>query len=365
MKIAANRILVIATRQIGDVLLVTPLLHSIRRAYPDACIDVLVFENKADILSGNPDINTTITIAERPSSEQYKALLSHIFRRYDLAISTLTGDRPIFYAFLAAKKRISVVPADRWQDKWKRFINQAWCEFDDDNTHTVTQNLQLAKLLEIPLHYKVQLPQHPDSIKRLNDCLPFAWQQEKFIVLHLLPMWFYKRWSTKAWCQLASYLGQKNYKIVLTGGNGHTELSYIETLKPCMPVGTVSTAGQLHFSEVARLLQSASLYIGPDTAVTHLAAAAGTPTVALFGPTNPIKWAPYPKAYTCESGSPYQRKGMQKKGNILLIQGEDERQCVPCHEEGCDRHRQSNSRCLQNLSANTVITAIQQHYPHI
>ena len=59
-KYSPNQILLIATRQIGDVLLVTPLLRSLRRAYPDAIIDVLVYEHKGGMLEGNPDYNTFI-----------------------------------------------------------------------------------------------------------------------------------------------------------------------------------------------------------------------------------------------------------------------------------------------------------------
>ena len=92
-----SAILLIATRQIGDVLLITPLLRSLRRAYPDAVIDVLVYENNGGMLEGNPDYNTLISVAEHPSFGEYKMLFKQIFRRYDLAISTLSGDRPLIY----------------------------------------------------------------------------------------------------------------------------------------------------------------------------------------------------------------------------------------------------------------------------
>ena len=67
-----------------------------------------------------------------------------------------------------------------------------------------------------------------------------------------------------------------------------------------MPEGVVNLAGKLAFWEVALLIGSSKVYIGPDTAVTHLAASTGTPTVALYGPTNPVKWAPWPHGYRQE-----------------------------------------------------------------
>jgi heptosyltransferase-3 len=86
-----------------------------------------------------------------------------------------------------------------------------------------------------------------------------------------------------------------------------------------------------------------------------LAAAVGTPTVALFGPSNPVKWGPWPKGYA-EGRDPYRLKGTQRVNNVVLLQGEGD--CVPCMQEGCDRHNGSLSICLQNLPARRVIDAL-------
>ncbi|EIJ41487.1 ADP-heptose:LPS heptosyltransferase [Beggiatoa alba B18LD] len=355
MKFPAQKILLIATRQIGDVLLITPLLRSLRRAYPDAQIDVLVFKGKEGILKGNPDYQHLLTIAERPHWREHLALLARLFRRYDLAVSTLAGDRPVFYSWLAAPQRVSIVPPLDKKSAWKRWILQGWTELDDENTHTVTQNLRLADVLAIPRYSAVVAPSLPTDIAQLSTCLPFAWQKTPYAVLHLLPMWRYKRWTLAGWANIAHYLHQRGLKIILTGGGGETELKYLSEAMQKMPDSVVNLAGQLQFSEVATLLNHAKIYIGPDTAVTHLAAAVGVPTVALYGPTNPVKWSPYPSDYQADS-PPFLKQGSQRCGNVFLIQGAGD--CVPCHQEGCDRHRDSDSRCLQTLEPATVIQAI-------
>ncbi|MFI4923362.1 MAG: glycosyltransferase family 9 protein, partial [Burkholderiales bacterium] len=61
-----EKILVIATLRIGDVLLTTPLIRSLRRARPHAQIDALVFAGTEGIIAANPDLRSVITIAERP-----------------------------------------------------------------------------------------------------------------------------------------------------------------------------------------------------------------------------------------------------------------------------------------------------------
>jgi len=352
MNYKANKILIIATRRLGDVLLITPLLRSIRHAYPDAQIDILVYKHTTAILEGNPDYNHLIPVAEHPNKKEYKTLLKQIFRRYDLSISTLAGDRPIIYALLAAAKRIAIVPPKRWQDSWKRWLVQAWTELDDDKTHTVVQYLRLADLLGIKRYYEIIPPQLTNSNSKLDGLLSFARQKQSYAVLHLAPMWNYKRWTLNGWKELSQYLINSGLKVVLTGGNGKEEIHYIKEALDIMPDTITNLAGKLSFSEVTELIKNSQIYIGPDTAVTHLAAATGTPTIALFGPTNPLKWAPWPCQYA-DDKTPFDFIGTKKIANVVLLQGQGD--CVPCHQEGCDQHRESSSRCLEEISSDTVI----------
>jgi heptosyltransferase-3 len=355
MRFPAEKILLIVTRQIGDVLLTTPLLRSLRLAYQNALIDVLVYKGTEGILRDNPDVSNLITVSKNPSIREYASLVSRIFRRYDLSLTTQCGDRPAIYAFEAAPKRVNIVPPYRLQEAWKRWIAQGWTELDDRDTHTVIQNLRLCDVLEIPRYYDVIPPESPEATQTLEKRLPFELGGHPYAVFHMVPLRYYKRWTPEGWAEVAKHLASKGLPIVITGGGDGEEKAYVRSARSRMPEQVVDLAGELTFGEVSLLLRSCKVYIGPDTAVTHLAAATGAATVAIYGPTNPVKWAPWPHGYSRDK-NPFDRKGTQRVGNVLLMQGEGD--CVPCHQEGCDRHRLSKSRCLEELSPRAVIEGV-------
>jgi len=103
------KILVVTLRRLGDVLLATPLLRTLRQGCPGASLDVLVFAGSERILKGNPDVDRVLTMPERPSLAQTLRLIAHLWRRYDLAVCTQSGDRPTFMTLLAGRRRVGLV----------------------------------------------------------------------------------------------------------------------------------------------------------------------------------------------------------------------------------------------------------------
>lgn len=344
-----KRILVITTRQIGDVLLTTPLLRSLRQAYPDAIIDFLGYVNKCGMLTGNQDINDVITIVEKPNFKQFWQLSKRIYRRYDLSISTLSGDKPHFYAWLAAKQRIGFVDDTSKKTAWKRSICQHWYVFDNVNTHTVLQNLVVLDALGVEKIPTITLPkaQTPPQLPT-----------QAYAVIHPYPMWHYKRWTEQGWLHVIEHLLQHNLQVIITGGPSEAETAFCAKLNQHFEQNVINLAGKTSIAELADYLSNAHCFVGPDTSITHMAAAANCPTIALFGPSNAIKWGPWPATYQ-QLTNPYVEKHYpwQQQHNVILVQA-SQLDCFPCYQEGCDRHKQSDSECLQALDANIVTQAI-------
>lgn len=352
-----KRILVIITRRIGDVLLTTPLIHTLKAAWPQAKIDVLVFKNTQDILSNHPDINQVIFAPDSKSKLANLKWTMGLWNQYDLAISALTSDRATFSAWIAGKYRIGLVE-NQPKLRWKKYLLNDSVPFDNLTTHTVSMALKLASKLGLPLKNNISVnwnQKDSDHVEALfsefaiNDVQAFA-------VLHTYPKFAYKMWHSDGWLELVTWLNKQNIKVILTGSSDQYEMSFIQSLMDKLPAQTLNFAGRLNFAQMAYLLKKACVYVGPDTVATHLAAAIGTPTVALFGPSNPIKWGPWPSGYS-EVDSPWKMIGAsQQVANVILLQGLGD--CVPCLQEGCDRHTNSRSKCLDNLPASRVTTAI-------
>jgi heptosyltransferase-3 len=337
------RVLVVALRRLGDVLLTTPLIRSVKRAYPAATIDALVFAGTEGILAGNPDLAQVIAIPQRPSAGENLALIRRLARRYDVALSTQTGDRPTTLAWIAGRQSVGPLEPNRFSAKLKRLaLSRSFIA--DREQHRVLEVLRLAELLGIPAIAEIVCP--TGEVRR--DLVP----AQPFAVIHAAPMFTYKRWTADGWRALAVALRQRGLAIVTSGAAG--DRPYLdEVWRDC---DVIRLDGKLAWPELAAALAAAKVYVGPDTAVTHLAAATNTPTVALYGPTDPRLWGPWPVGGL---DRPWAAAGtIQQRGNVWLVQ--NPLPCLPCQLEGCQRRLDSFSRCLDELTPTQVISAVDQ-----
>jgi heptosyltransferase-3 len=342
------RILVITLRRLGDVLLTTPLIRTVRRGIPQATLDVMVFRGGERILKGNPDIDGVITAAERPSPREALSLLRRLWRRYDLVISTQPGDRPTGFALAASRRRVGLVPrAGETGAWWKRHAYHVAVPLERD-AHHVTRTLALATALGLPHAPDIVCPQGPAFV--VDEIAPRA----PYAVVHANPFYRYKRWTDAGWRALARGLAERGLAVVVTESRDPAERAYMESLWTGTDV--IRERGRLDWAGLTALLKGAAVYVGPDTSVTHLAAGSGCPTVALYGPTSPRLHGPWPVGGLAE---PWQPAGtIQHHGNVWVVQ--NPLPCLPCEKLGCAGHLDSHSRCLDELPTAAVLRVIDQ-----
>ncbi|HEY1229273.1 MAG TPA: glycosyltransferase family 9 protein, partial [Ramlibacter sp.] len=161
-------------------------------------------------------------------------------------------------------------------------------------------------------------------------------------------------WPLESYAALVQALLARGVQVVLTGSGGARDQACIAPLRSLGAAPQLlDVSGRLDFNQLAGLLGRAALYVGPDTSVSHLAASAGVPTIAVFGPTNPQRWAPWPATV---AQSDYERRSLaQVVGNVTLLQAG--LPCVPCGRAGCHDHNQSHSDCLAVITPKRVVEA--------
>lgn len=342
-----DRILVIVTRQIGDVLLTTPLIRAAKARWPRASIDVLGFAGTLGMLRGNPDVNELVEVQPGAGWRQSWPLIRKLWRRYDLALIAQYTDRAHLYGWVAARVRSGQVPADR-RSWWKRAMLRHSVELGDLHTHVVIEKLRLLSpwVTYASAQSVVAPPAEP-----LPDDLRTQLRVGHYVVLQVPSLVPYKQWPLAHYAQLARELVDRGHLVVLTGGPSPADRAMVAEVAAKVHQ-VIDACGQLSLNQMACLLLGASLYVGPDTSITHLAAACGIPLIALYGPIDPKFWGPWPAAWPPEQ--PYDSRGpRQHRGNVILLQGDQA--CVPCSAAGCDRHPGSRSLCLDTMSHERVL----------
>lgn len=372
-----KKVLFIATRQIGDVLVTTPLIQQARELWPEAEFHFLGYRGKLDMLKGNPDIAELIETSDRPGFGEYLSLFNRLFQRYDLAIVTQPSDRAYFYGLVAAFRRVGVLgghpqglteqdkakksKSDK-QNAWKKAICLHTVDVDYFGQHVITEKLRLLEVFykNVQDLFSKPISVVPPAGEALTPVIA-SQLRSPYVVVHPGPLTAYKRWPLAYWQTLVTWLTQQGWQVALSASPAKQDLQLNQDIVSLLDEATrqnvVNAAGKLSIPQARSLIQGAHLYIGVDTSITHLAAACNIPTVALVGPTPPSNFGPWPNGFIGKQ--PYQlRARTQTVGNVTILQGPGE--CVPCRKAGCEDRPDSRSECLDLLEPNQVIEAIEK-----
>jgi heptosyltransferase-3 len=339
--------LIVCFRFIGDVLVTTPLALSIKTANPDAVIDYLVFQGTEKVLDKNPHINNVITI---PRDTFGFGILFTLFRKYDIAIAAYPSDRTALAAAVAGKYSIGLTNGLR-KEWWKGLVlnvHQVCC----DHNHVVSNILTTLWRLGIEPVPKVVMGYDERDIAFARNAMPF----DNYVILHPYSMKEYKYWPAKNWAELAALIqARTNATVVFTRTPDPEGRELLEKIQKFAPRNIKIFEASFTLNQLAAIVRGATAFVGIDTAVTHMAVALDTPTVAIYGPTWTRYWAPWPNGSL--NPSPFVvNKGVQRKDNITVVQ--KNWQCVPCNKETCRISERGVTECLEELTVEEVFVEL-------
>jgi len=346
---SAPSYLIVCFRFIGDVLLTTPLALSIKTDNPDAVVDYLVFEGTEKVLAKNQHIRNIFTV---PRDTSGLRILFSLFRKYDTAIGAYPSDRTAIAAAIAGKRSVGLTYGLK-KEWWKSLvldIHHVCC----DRLHVVSNILMLLWRLEIEPVPRVVMGYDDSDITFARDAVPYG----DYVVMHPYSMKKYKYWPAKNWAELATLIQERTHStVVFTRTPDPAGAELLEQIKEHAPQDIRIFDAPCTLNQLAAILKGATAFVGIDTAVTHMAAALDTPTIAIFGPTLTRYWAPWPNG--CLNPSPFvENKGVQHKKYITVVQ--KEWQCVPCNKETCRIGRPGVIECLEKLTVAEVFVELEK-----
>ncbi len=294
-----RRLAVFKMRNIGDVLMITPVLRALRETFPDARITAVVNSGTEAMLAHNPHIDEVL-VHERDGSllHELRFVRELRKRRFDLTIGLTEGDRTAWYSlFCGARFRIGI-PHFFWPKFDPRRLAYHFPVYPARRVmHEVEKHFDLLERAGLKLR----------STQPGNLCLVVSdelrdWARRELSALrparivhvHPVSRWLWKCWRNEAMAEVIDWLQtERNTRVVVTTGPAARELERAREIIRLSRSKPLFYEGDLSLGQIAALSAESDGYFGVDTAPMHMAAAVGVPVVALFGPTNPKNWGPW------------------------------------------------------------------------
>jgi len=303
----AQRILVVRYRFIGDTILTAPFLRNLRRAYPEATVDVLVGPQSGTVLQGCPYINELI-VFDTTRFHKYdrgagprRNLISYATdlrkRRYDLAFILKRSWSSGLLTWLAgARYRVGYNTEGR-----RIFLTHpvAW----NPSKHEVESTLDVLAAAGVPVvdkHLEAWVTEGEKA--EISALVPELGRDSLRLLIHAAAAHPAKMYPLDNWCYVVRALAEKlKATLYFTGAEQDREL--YEQLCSISGVKGINLAGKLSIRQSLALYSRMDLAVCVDSGPAHLAAAAGVPTVAIFGPTDPDRWRPWGDEHTYIRGA--------------------------------------------------------------
>jgi len=352
-----QKILIIRLSSIGDILLATPLLRALREEFPAVRLDFVVKADFAEVLRHHPAIDKLYELDSkggwpalkalgcRLRDERYEAIFDihknfrsryltraarpqrvfrhgkHVFRRWLLVntkINLLRNAPPIFQRYLDAAAPLGLTEAQPLADG--RWLELFWREQDE-------------QLAEEALRAQRWQPDQP-----LIGLAPGAG-------------YFTKRWPAEYFGELAADLIRQGHQVVILGGRQDVDLAkkIEEIVEPALPRDTrelplLNLAGAVSLLGSAAVIKRCRLVVANDSGLMHVAEAAGTPLVAIFGST------------TRELGFFPQLQTSRVMENSALP-------CRPCSHLGHHQCPRRHFRCMREIKPANILALVQNMLP--
>jgi ADP-heptose:LPS heptosyltransferase len=322
-----KKILVIKLRAIGDVLLSTPVLKNLRHNFKDAEIDFLTEPPSREIIEGNPFVDNLIIFDRRDKS--FSSFLNLKRKKYDLVIDLFCNPRSALMTFISgARYRVG------YAFKGRSYAYNIKLKPRKEVHHNVEFNLDALRSLGLEIVDKNPYLPIDESAEKFAEKFFDENDLDNKLTVALIPVgtWETKRWELKKFAELGDIIAKNfNAEILIIWGNEKEfeeamTISSFMNAKPIIPSRT-------SLKQLSAILKRCSFAIANDSGPMHISAVVGTPTLGIFGPTNPYAQGPF--------------------GEKHLWVRNEEIDCLGCNLTKCP----IGNKCMTELKVETVYSA--------
>ena len=330
--LAQPRILIWKLSALGDVILSVPTLRAIRRQFPKAQITLAVGRSAYELVARCPYVDDVMIFDPKRKDRGVRRQLSFLRRlragRFDCSLDLQNSRRTHLFAWLAG---IPVRAGYRRKFGW-----------------LLNRGVRLPRVVLTPIAHQHYLLREAGFTPDGDELELWPSARDENAVAHLLgasderPLvgvhpggsgrWKTKRWDVARWARVCNELAKRHVRVVMVGGSEEQALG--EQLSALTNPPPLNAIGRTSLLELACLIKRCAVFLAHDSSTLHLAAAVGTPTVALFGPTDPQRHLP-----------PNFRGTVIKKDVF----------CSPCYSPHC---RTITHQCMKRITVDEVMQQI-------
>lgn len=335
-----RRILVVRLRSIGDAVLTTPSLFALRRFLPHTQIDILLEDWVAPVLEGSDIIDRVIAIPRESTSARARLARDLRASRYDVVYNLHGGTTAtLLTRATGAKHRVGF-----GHYQYARLHNHAAPSsleiWQRPSLHSVEQQLALIGWTGVPVTDRpaTRLPVSESSLHRVTEKLRAAGMddlEKPFALIHPAAAFDTKQWATENFARVAEEVTARGLTAIAMVSRKEKPILEALVKHTSTPIIGLS---DLSLPEVTALVSRARVFVGNDSGIAHIAAAAGAPCVVIFGSSNVAHWRPW-----------------TTNPNEVV---REEMPCQPCHGYFCAEF--DKPECILRVPADRVMGAIDR-----
>jgi lipopolysaccharide heptosyltransferase II len=337
---SVRRVLVVRLRSIGDTVLATPSLYALRRFLPHARIDVLLEDWVAPLLEGSELVDRIITVERKSNSSRLRVARRLRGEGYDVVYNLHGGSTAALLTRATGAPHRVGYAAYSYASLHNHAAPPSSLLWGREKTHSAEQQLALIGWTGVPVTDRPSsrlavTPEASSAVARrlreefkLGDSQPIA-------LMHPAAAFETKTWAAENFARIVSHLAARGVATVAVAGPGEAKVIEDVRAHSSAPLAGFTN---LRLPELTALAARASIFVGNDSGVAHIAAAVGTPQVVVFGSSNVAHWRPWTDA--------------------LAEVVREEMPCAPCPGYTCAEF--GVPECIRRVSVERVTAAVER-----